>query len=124
MKLQFDSSQDYQLAAIRAIVDIFEGQPLNKSDFEVSLAMERSSLAFTEKGIANNLLLSDEQILQNVRAAQERNGLRLSERLERCEYIADAATGATAAIPLNFTIEMETGTGKTYVYLQIGRAHV
>ena len=118
MKLQFDSSQDYQLAAIRAIVDIFEGQPLNKSDFEVSLAMERSSLAFTEKGIANNLLLADEQLLQNVRAAQERNGLRPSERLERCEYIADAATGAAAAIPLNFTIEMETGTGKTYVYLR------
>ncbi|MDP2208224.1 MAG: hypothetical protein Q8K98_05535 [Bacteroidota bacterium] len=38
MKLQFDSNQDYQLQAIQSIVDLFEGQPLNKGEFEFSLA--------------------------------------------------------------------------------------
>ena len=34
MKLQFDKNQSYQLEAIQSIVDLFEGQDLNKSDFE------------------------------------------------------------------------------------------
>ncbi len=39
MKLQFDSSQEYQLSAVKAVVDIFEGQPLAKGDFEIAFAM-------------------------------------------------------------------------------------
>ncbi len=118
MKLQFDSSQEYQLAAIRAIVDIFRGRALNKGDFRISFAMAGASLALTEKGIANRLVLADDQLLRNVRAVQERNNIRPSEQLERCVYVNDTETGATDAIPLNFTVEMETGTGKTYVYLR------
>ncbi|MBI5301274.1 MAG: DEAD/DEAH box helicase family protein [Chloroflexi bacterium] len=118
MKLLFDSSQEYQLNAVRAVVDVFEGQPLAKGEFEISFAMEGSSLAFTEKGIGNRLVLSQAQLLENIRAAQTRNGIALSSALERCEYIRDAETGATDFIPLNFTVEMETGTGKTYVYLR------
>jgi type III restriction enzyme len=73
MKLQFDSSQDYQLTAVQAVVDIFEGQPLAKSDFEISFAMEGVSLAFTEKGIGNNLVLNHEQILQNILHGRDGN---------------------------------------------------
>ncbi|MBI1924476.1 DEAD/DEAH box helicase family protein [Candidatus Poribacteria bacterium] len=118
MKLQFDSSQEYQLAAIRAVVDIFEGQPLAKGDFELSFAMEGSSLALTEKGVGNQLVLNEEQLLQNVRAVQERNGIAPSGALERCRYVKNQETGETDFIPLNFTVEMETGTGKTYTYLR------
>jgi len=118
MKLVFDSSQEYQLAAIRAVADIFEGQPLAKGEFEISFAMEESSLAFTEKGIGNRLVLNEAQLLENVRAVQTRNGIAPSSALERCLYVKDAESGATDFIPLNFTVEMETGTGKTYVYLR------
>jgi type III restriction enzyme len=118
MKLQFDSSQEYQLNAIRAVVDIFEGQPLAKGEFEISFAAEPSSLAFTEKGIGNRLVLNEAQLLENVHAVQTRNGIALSNALERCAYVQDAETDATDFIPLNFTVEMETGTGKTYVYLR------
>ena len=48
MKLQFDSSQDYQLKAIQSVVNIFEGQPLAKGDFELSVAMDGSSVDFGE----------------------------------------------------------------------------
>src|SRR3970040_2561956 len=95
MKLQFDSSQEYQLAAIRAVVDIFEGQPLAKGDFELSFAMEGSSLALTEKGIGNQLVLNEEQLLQNVRSVQERNGIAPSGAVERCQYVKHTETGDT-----------------------------
>lgn len=102
MKLQFDSSQEYQLDAVRSVVDLFEGQPLNKGDFEVSFIQVGSSLAYTDRGVANQLVLSPEQILENLRKVQSRNGLPESPELEG----------------MNFTVEMETGTGKTYTYLR------
>jgi type III restriction enzyme len=37
MKLHFDSNQEYQMEAVRAVTDIFEGQPLSGCDFEFSL---------------------------------------------------------------------------------------
>lgn len=126
MKLQFDSSQDYQLAAIHSVVDLFKGQPLAKGDFELSFALEGSSLALTETGVGNQLVLNAEQLLQNLRAVQERNGITRSSALERCPYkvieenkaTKDQTVIAAGEIPLNFTVEMETGTGKTYVYLR------
>lgn len=118
MKLQFDSQQDFQLAAIRAVVDVFEGQPLRQGDFEISFGIEGASLALTEQGVGNRLALSEEQILQNIRAVQERNEITPSEQLERCHYLKDAGKGETDFIPLNLTIEMETGTGKSYTYLR------
>lgn len=118
MKIQFDSTQDYQKTAVQAVVDIFEGQPLAKGDFEISFVREGESIVFSEKGIGNNLVLKDEQLLQNVRAIQERNGITKSDALMACEYIKDAETGEKGSIPLNFTVEMETGTGKTYTYIR------
>ena len=104
MKLQFDSSQPYQLAAVQAVVDLFEGQPL-----------ATTSLTPFETG--NRLLLAPAQLLANVRAVQIRQGLAPSERLEPCVYRADTDR-APRGIPYNFTVEMETGTGKTYTYLR------
>ena len=74
MKLQFDSSQEYQLAAVKSVVDIFEGQPLAKGNFEITFAMAGGmSLALTEKGIGNNILFREEQLLENIRLIQSRN---------------------------------------------------
>src|SRR5690554_3228365 len=56
------------------------------------------------EGFKNSpILLTDDQILANIKKVQQRNGLRLSEKLEG-RY--------------NLTIEMETGTGKTYTYIK------
>lgn len=111
MKIQFDSTQAYQLAAIQSVVRLFEGQPLSKGNYEVSPALEGASITFTERGVGNRLVLSDEQLLENVRKVQQDNGLSLSPKLETAQY--DKGT-----IPLNFTVEMETGTGKTYTFLR------
>ena len=130
MKLQFDSSQGYQLEAVQSVINVFEGQPLAKDDFQVTLATHQAGLAFTDTGVANQLLLSDEQILENVKKVQsdfnERNAYTDDEGKERFFSTIDPndalipvkTEDGKELTPLNFTIEMETGTGKTYTYLR------
>jgi len=107
MKIQFDSQQQYQLDAINAVVDVFDGQPLAGGHFEISLGIGFGG-AMTEMGFGNQLELSSGEMLVNIQTVQECNEIELVESIED--------------IPLqhgmNFSIEMETGTGKTYVYLR------
>ncbi|OON69690.1 DEAD/DEAH box helicase family protein [Hymenobacter sp. CRA2] len=120
MKLQFDAEQGYQKAAVQAVVDVFEGQPLSPTPLEVSVgaAGPVGSIAFTETGIANRLVLSEAQLLENIRRVQARQGLPASERLEPCPVPGPDGQPDPTLLPLNLTVEMETGTGKTYVYLR------
>ena len=107
MKLHFEDNLDYQKAAIDSVVNLFKGQEISRSEFTVtfqpdsstnlSLGMEESQL-----GIGNRLSLPDEEIEDNLKKVQLLNGLRPTEKL----------------VSGNFTVEMETGTGKTYVYLR------
>lgn len=114
MILKFDSSQDYQLKAVHSVVNIFEGQPLTKGDFEISYEMEGASIAFNEKGIGNNLVISAEHILKNIQAIQIENEIAKSEKL----IASTSDDHKTDYCPLNFTVEMETGTGKTYTFIR------
>jgi type III restriction enzyme len=100
MKIKFDANQIYQLQAIKSVVDIFEGQPLSSGEFEICFT--EGSMNLTAFGVGNRLTISKEQILENVQKIQTENGL----------YPVTELQG------MNFSIEMETGTGKTYVYLR------
>ena len=100
MKLHFDPNQQFQHDAINSIVGIFEGQPLNQGDFSFSISSD--SYMFQEGGVGNRLEISEEQILNNVQEIQKKNELNVFDKLDG----------------MNFSIEMETGTGKTYVYLR------
>jgi type III restriction enzyme len=95
MKFKFDPNQDFQLDAVNAIADIFEGQGQASSSNVVG--------GNTLLGIyPNQLSLSQEEVIGNVRKVQERNKINNGGAVE--DY--------------DFSIEMETGTGKTYVYLR------
>lgn len=115
MKLQF-AHQDYQTRAVQAVVKVFDGQPLAKSEF--ALAGPAASVAYASDGsIGNALTLSEEQLLFNVQAVQKVNGLPASSEL--AASVSDARGAAKEVFcPLNFTIEMETGTGKTYTFIK------
>jgi type III restriction enzyme len=104
MKLQFDATQEYQLEAIKAVTDLFKGQPLNKGDFEMEISSPEDQLQIgNEFVVGNNLVLQDETMLANLQEVQKRQeGLEKSEELDG----------------KHFSVEMETGTGKTYVYLR------
>jgi type III restriction enzyme len=106
MKLHFEPNLEYQHAAIEAVCDLFRGQETCRTEFTVTrdaLAAQQP-LAFIQSdlGIGNRLKLLDDELLANLGNIQLRNGLRPSDSL---------ASG-------DFTVEMETGTGKTYVYLR------
>ncbi len=109
MKIQFDSGLDYQRDAIKAITDIFQGQEICQANFTVyspEFLAKQQNMAFNEIGYGNRLTLTEGNIIENVQNIQLANGLKPSERSE------------VDRNHLDFTIEMETGTGKTYVYLR------
>jgi len=114
MKLQFDANQDYQLDAIASVVDLFKGQPGRGEGVATFGRDALTSLKLTEVGVANRCVLSSEQWLENLQSVQQREGVALSEQLEP---LRDSDGQVIGDFP-NFTVEMETGTGKTYVYLR------
>src|SRR4030067_1271798 len=71
MKLHFDSNQEYQIEASRAVTNIFEGQPLHGGDFEFSLT--ETGALLSENGVGNRLTLTEEQVWENVKRIQQRN---------------------------------------------------
>ncbi len=120
MKLRFEPDLAYQRAAVDAVCDLFKGQEIGRTEFTVAptpasatpqgelfagqaisaqgaLGLEESGL-----GIGNRLTLLDDEILANLLSVQLRHAL----------------TPAKALSSMDFTVEMETGTGKTYVYLR------
>ena len=118
MKLHFESNLDYQLQAIEAVCDLFRGQEVCRTEFTVTMktpvaitgdtfpgtAPQQMSLGIVESdlGVGNRLTLLDDELHKNLADIQLRCGLPPSGTL---------ASG-------DFTVEMETGTGKTYVYLR------
>ena len=68
----------------------------------MDFTLTHGSLSLSENGVGNNVVLTNEQILKNVQEVQQRNGFEPVSELDG----------------MNFSIEMETGTGKTYVYLR------
>jgi type III restriction enzyme len=106
MKLHFEPNLDYQLQAIEAVCGLFRGQEVCRTEFTVTqdTADPQTRMGFAENdlGIGNRLALLDDQLLENLHAIQLANGLPPSAKLDSGD----------------FTVEMETGTGKTYVYLR------
>ena len=119
MKLQFDPDQSFQRDAIKAVVDIFEGQPSGDPEFSV-IKRQDSGPLLDELGSGNRLLLDDDVLRENTRAVQERNDIEVDDPAADLEgwLLCDASTEAERRCP-HFSVEMETGTGKTYVYLRM-----
>jgi len=97
MKFQFEPNQQYQLDAIESVLDIFSGQPKDSGSVisgQAELGLEGQQLGLEAASARGNVLdLTQEQIEKNIETSIVEHGM-------------------------NFSIEMETGTGKTYVYLR------
>lgn len=123
MKLQF-KEQGFQIDAVNAVVKCFEGQTLKTNRFTLEKAAQilkkakekASGVATIDYdveeliGYRNSALqITAEQIFQNIVGVQRDHYLIENQKL-------DIVKGAD--IGYNFTIEMETGTGKTYTYIR------
>ena len=94
MQIQYEHL-DYQKQAVFSVVDLFQGEITHhQDDFSLS---DKDYM----RVIANELLLSCDDIFKNLKNIQTKNQLSLSDKLDS----------------LYFSVEMETGTGKTFVYL-------
>lgn len=104
MKLHFESDLTYQQNAITSVCDLFEGQEKWESEMTV-LAPAQGALSFegaTGSMPVNPQIPEDDVLLKNLNNVQLKNQLPPSPVLDSHD----------------FTVEMETGTGKTYVYLR------
>ncbi len=113
MKLKF-KMQDYQLEAVRAVVDCFKGQPpatIEAISYRIDPGNVRNHKRdlFVEGGGFKNvdLKLSDNALLENINQVQHQQNLPLSDTLVK-----------TKVAKVNLDVEMETGTGKTYCYIK------
>ncbi|CAH8289116.1 type III restriction enzyme [Mariniflexile fucanivorans] len=123
MKLQF-KEQEFQVNAVKTVVDCFEGQPLKTNRFTLERSKElirkakqaasgATMLDFNieeDIGYRNSTIqILENQVLKNVQAVQKGQDLHESPQIERPKGIK---------LGYNLTIEMETGTGKTYTYIR------
>lgn len=100
MKFKFNKNLEHQTDAINAIVDIFDtGRNLMKVE-------ESFKLRSASKIISNELEIDPKSILENIQIIQKQN---------KIDKVTETIDGISS---MDFSIEMETGTGKTYVYLR------
>lgn len=123
MKLQFDPNQEFQLEAVAAVTDLFDGQPEGAPEFSVIRMGDEDGLfegqERSELGVGNRLLLADDALAENLRAIQTRNDIEVAtpDAAPQAWELFDSPANQARRCP-HFSVEMETGTGKTYVYLR------
>lgn len=126
-KLKFDSALDFQNDAIQSVINLFEEQPLAQDTYSVSIGAQigGSQLSQSEMrgdafsdipAVSNQMLLTETQLLDNLQKVQKSNNIVAQTTLEHTSFQLEGSE-LGRKVP-HFSIEMETGTGKTYVYLR------
>lgn len=110
MKFKF-KIQQYQTEAVENTVNVFAGQPAQQGQkgYRIDLGKRAQTIAFEggDSGYSNGeIVLTNEQILDNIRDIQV------------TQLIQPSTSLAKGQGRVSLDIEMETGTGKTYVYIK------
>lgn len=122
MKLQY-KNQQFQLDAVNAVTAVFEGQPKQNG---LSYMMDMGANPNIRLDVANtgfkneDIALADDELLRNIKAIQKENGILSDNKLVKMAIGGkDKATKRdNSRESLTLTVEMETGTGKTYTYIR------
>lgn len=108
MQFKFDANQQYQLDAIDAVVSLFKGQEEKGYFFETNYSRKVNIFGLSAYqnvlGLQNGLSLSKETLQENLSVVQKKNNILSQDKIKNKGF--------------NFSVEMETGTGKTYIYLR------
>lgn len=108
-EFRFDGAQQFQLDAIAAVTGLLDGQ----GHIGATLVPAAGTTV-----VPNALDLSDDQVLENLVQVQTNAGIKPDTALGMIEQTVDLYDGKGQVRFPNFSVEMETGTGKTYVYLR------
>lgn len=121
MKFQY-KDQQFQVDAVNAVTSVFEGQPKQtSSSYVMDIGDEENVTLDILNGFKNfPISLSDNHLLENIKSVQRDNGLIIDNRLIK---MAIGGKDKTTEIDnscekLTLSVEMETGTGKTYTYIK------
>lgn len=120
VEIKFDANQQYQLDAINSVVDLFIGQEALSQGFTTTTALDRGGpdALFDEVVFGNSLDLAGSTLEANLRRVQDR-AISQIDGTQRPLIDEELRTDLTTeADGLDFSIEMETGTGKTYIYVR------
>lgn len=120
LTLQYNPDQQFQLDAISSVVDLFEGIP-----YQEQIEIPAGTMNDFTPNFHPNEFLDEILLLENLQRVQERNNdesrgseLEFSDDLYVDDgMVLEVAGNDSVRVP-HFTIEMETGTGKTYVYIR------
>lgn len=99
MKLKF-KHQEFQTEAVNAVADLFAGQEKSTATFSVDNNSDQMKLLQNDFGFGNKLEIDNDTLISNMHKIQKRNKLPISRDFDSKQY----------------SIEMETATGKTYTY--------
>ncbi|MBF2777538.1 DEAD/DEAH box helicase family protein, partial [Staphylococcus haemolyticus] len=121
MQLQY-KDQQFQIDAVNAVTSVFEGQPKQTSmSYMMDIGNEENITLDILNGFKNfPISLPDNELLQNIKTIQKDNGLLTENKLIK---MAIGGKDKTTKIDnsresLTLSVEMETGTGKTYTYIK------
>ncbi|MCD7780311.1 MAG: DEAD/DEAH box helicase family protein, partial [Candidatus Gastranaerophilales bacterium] len=99
MKLKF-KNQEFQTEAVNAVANLFIGQEKSTATFSIDNNAGQMRLLQNDFGIGNKIEIDNNSLISNMHKVQRSQKLPISRDYENRQY----------------SIEMETGTGKTYVY--------
>lgn len=118
LKLKFDNTLEFQKEAVQQVIDLFEWQKVADGNFELG----ENKWLNTEIWFSNQLTIDESTVHANLQKVQEKFNYqrRVQNKLEIAEdsHAQGQVIVSQQMESLDFTIEMETGTGKTYVYLK------
>jgi type III restriction enzyme len=120
VNIKFEAGQSFQLEAIDAVTSLLNGwnRTLAQKSGAIELADENALFTVAHTVFGNEWGIDDAELAANAKLVQSRT--RTNEVGERIDIIPEESRLAPSAGELlrDFSIEMETGTGKTYVYLR------
>jgi type III restriction enzyme len=118
VSIKFDSTQSYQIEAINSVCDLFEGWNNYGLGVELPNALTSGDELFSDTIYGNNFGITDEELLSNARKIQARTRANSVGAVHPVIPANSTLRQDFAGELRDFSIEMETGTGKTYVYLR------
>ncbi|MBN1969180.1 MAG: hypothetical protein JXR48_17090 [Candidatus Delongbacteria bacterium] len=116
-KFHFKNNLPHQEGALQSTLAILKGMEKRESNFTIVSRRKPKKIdnvineeLFEDEqslGVSNYLKIDNEELAHNINSIQTQNGIK-----------HDPKNNINFIVPKDFTIEMETGTGKTYVYIK------